>query len=40
MSPCVSGIIELRPLADDDRAGADDENVFDVGSLGYGDVIQ
>jgi hypothetical protein len=30
-----AGVIELARLADDDRAGADDEDRFEVGSLGH-----
>ena len=30
-----AGIIELARLADDDRAGADDEDAVDVGALGH-----
>ena len=30
-----SGVIELARLADDDRAGADDEDAVDVGALGH-----
>jgi hypothetical protein len=30
-----AGVIELAGLADDDRAGADDQDAFDVGSFGH-----
>jgi hypothetical protein len=30
-----AGIIELAGLADDDRAGADDQDRFDVGAFGH-----
>ena len=30
-----AGVVELAPLADDDRAGADDEDAVQVGSLGH-----
>ena len=30
-----AGIVELARLADDDRAGADDEDAVDVGALGH-----
>src|SRR5690606_14284830 len=30
-----AGIVELAGLADDDRAGADDENGFEVSALGH-----
>src|SRR5665811_571790 len=30
-----AGIVELAGLPDDDRAGADDEDRFDVGSFGH-----
>ena len=32
-----AGVVELRRLADDDGAGADDQHLFDIGSLGIGD---
>jgi len=32
-SACVPEIVELRPLTNHDRAGADDEDVLDFGSL-------
>jgi hypothetical protein len=31
-----AGVVELAGLADDDRAGADDEDAFDVGALWHG----
>ena len=33
------GIVELAGLADDDRARADDEYAFDVGSFGHGEIV-
>jgi hypothetical protein len=31
-----AGVVELAPLADDDRAGAEDEDGLDVGALWHG----
>ena len=30
-----AGVVELAGLADDDGAGADDEDLLDVGALGH-----
>ena len=34
-----TGIVELARLPDDDRAGADDEDAFDICSFGHGEVV-
>ena len=31
-----AGVVELARLPDDDRAGADDEDAFEIGSSGHG----
>ena len=31
----AAGVVELARLADDDRAGADDEDAFQIGSTGH-----
>ena len=30
-----AGVVELARLPDDDRAGADDEDAFEIGALGH-----
>ena len=35
-----AGVVELARLADDDRAGADDQDALDVGALWHGIWLQ